>query len=480
MAEEDTHTLRELVAANFNLQPLCFTLPKIESNTSFELRSGLIHFLSSFHGLTGKEPHKHLQEFDVVCSSMTPPTVTEEQVKLRAFLFSLKDAANEWLFCLPAESITTWRDMKKKFLKKYFPASRAATLRKKICKIKQQQGETFHEYLERFDRLCARCPQHHITDQLLLQYFYEGLGMRDRNNIDAASQGALADKTPKAAWKLIAKMAEKSQQFGTRGIEYSESNDSLHQKISELTKFVHQLVVGNTRYVTECGICTSPEHATDACPTLHKGSHADVNLAGFSPPRQPRYMTFIQTPNNLGWKDHPNLRYGNLQHQRFRPQVPPQQFFQPPPSPPNQSIISLEEMMKTIAANTIQFQQDTRASIQVLETCMEQMAVDLRHVKERETEKWSSQLERNPKNVSAMNLQTRKTVGAPEPIIPKDKDESTIEKEIEKEDAKKNEDAFEVKDNEALKGILHRYAHALLFLPETNTYLLTSIVQPPE
>ncbi|XP_051147533.1 uncharacterized protein LOC127262766 [Andrographis paniculata] len=37
-----------------------------------------------------------------------------------------------------------------------------------------------------------------------------------------------------------------------------------------------------------------------------------------------------------------------------------------------------------------------------------------------------------------MTLQTRKIVGAPEPIIPKDKDESTIDKEIEKENVKKN------------------------------------------
>ncbi|XP_051148712.1 uncharacterized protein LOC127263641 [Andrographis paniculata] len=405
MAEEDTRTLRELAAPNLNLQPLCITMPKIEGNASFELRSGLIHFLPSCHGLAGEEPHKHLQEFDVVCSSMKPPMVTEEQVKLRAFPFSLKDAAKEWLFFLPAGSVTTWRDMKMKFLKKYFPASRAATLRKEIYGIKQQQRETLHEYLERFNRLCARCPQHQITNQLLLQYFYEGLGMQDRNNIDAASQGALADKTPKAAWELIARMEENSQQFGTRGVEYSEGNDSLRQQISELTKFVHQLATGNTRHVKTCGICTSPEHHTDACPTLHEDSHADVKPAGME----------IHT---IKGSCHKHLR-NNL--------------------PPSKSNTSLEEMMKTMAANTIQFQQDTRASIQNLESRVEQIVADLCHVKERETGKWPSQPERNPKNVSAMTLRTGKMVGAPEPIIPKDKDESTIEKGIKKEDAKKNE-----------------------------------------
>jgi hypothetical protein len=34
--------------------------------------------------------------------------------------------------------------------------------------------------------------------------------------IDAASEGALVDKTPEAAKNLIANMAANSQQFGTR------------------------------------------------------------------------------------------------------------------------------------------------------------------------------------------------------------------------------------------------------------------------
>ncbi|XP_027076003.2 putative late blight resistance protein homolog R1B-23 [Coffea arabica] len=94
----------------------------------------------------GEEPHKHMQEFDVVCSSMKPSGVTDEQIKLRAFPFSLKDSAKDWLYCLPAGIITTWPEMQKKFFEKYFPASRAASLRKEICGIKQFQGESLYEY----------------------------------------------------------------------------------------------------------------------------------------------------------------------------------------------------------------------------------------------------------------------------------------------------------------------------------------------
>ena len=63
------------------------------------------------------------------------------------------------------------------------------------------------EYWERFKKLCACCPHHQISEQLLLRYFYEGLSNKDRSTIDAASGGALGDMTPIEARNLIEKMA---------------------------------------------------------------------------------------------------------------------------------------------------------------------------------------------------------------------------------------------------------------------------------
>ncbi|XP_027155012.1 uncharacterized protein LOC113760037 [Coffea eugenioides] len=146
MANE--RTLRELAAPDLNQQPLCITYPILD--VEFELKSGLIHLLPSFHGLSGEDLHKHLKEFYVVCSTMKPQGVTEEQIKLRVFPFSLADKAKDWLYYLPSGSISTWTDMKKHFLEKFFPASRAASIKKDICEIRQFNGETLHEYWERF------------------------------------------------------------------------------------------------------------------------------------------------------------------------------------------------------------------------------------------------------------------------------------------------------------------------------------------
>ena len=48
-------------------------------------------------------------------------------------------------------------------------------------------GETLTEYWERFELLCIQCPHHQIPDQLLIQYFYEGLMPTDHSIIDAGS-----------------------------------------------------------------------------------------------------------------------------------------------------------------------------------------------------------------------------------------------------------------------------------------------------
>ena len=292
MANPQNRTLKELAAPDVNYQSLAIQYPQLDAD--FELKSGLIHLLPKFNGLAGEDPHKHLKEFHVVCSTMKPHGIEEDHIKLRAFPFSLDGYAKDWLFYLQPGSVTCWRDMMRLFMEKFFPASRAAAIRKDICGIRQMNGETMHEYWERFKKLCASCPHHQISDQLLIQYFYEGLLPMDRSMVDAASGGALADKTPAAARDLIANMAANTQQFGnravvsTRGVNEVQTFDANQQRmekqIDELTSLVRQMAIGQQQQqVTQptlCGICHLPNHASDRCPELQESAET---VAGIFP-----------------------------------------------------------------------------------------------------------------------------------------------------------------------------------------------------
>ena len=91
----ENQTLKVLTAFDLNQQLLCITFPTLDATTTFELKSGLIHLLPTFHGLTSEDPYKHLMELHVVCTSMKHTGVTEDQIKLRAFPFSLKDSVKD-------------------------------------------------------------------------------------------------------------------------------------------------------------------------------------------------------------------------------------------------------------------------------------------------------------------------------------------------------------------------------------------------
>ena len=72
----NNRTLKELAAPNLDQQPLCIEYPQLK--VGFELKSGMIHLLPTFHSFPREGPNKHLKEFHVVCSSMKPTGISEE------------------------------------------------------------------------------------------------------------------------------------------------------------------------------------------------------------------------------------------------------------------------------------------------------------------------------------------------------------------------------------------------------------------
>ncbi|XP_024961548.1 uncharacterized protein LOC112501983 [Cynara cardunculus var. scolymus] len=258
---------------------------------------------------------------------MKPQDTTVENLKLKAFPFSLVDTTREWLFYLLVGSITTWAQMVRALLDKYFSASKAAGLRREIYGIKQKNMESLYEYWERFKRLCGSCPQHDISNELVIQYFYGSLLPRERKMMDATSGGAIVNNTPTQARTLIDTTVENSKIFGVRsdiGHGASEVHvKSLENKITDLTNLVKQLAMGNMPQVKACGFCSLVAHPTDACPTLHE-EEEQVNAIGggnFQNSSNRATDPFSST-YNPGWRQNQNLSYvlrqGQEQGQQFQ------------------------------------------------------------------------------------------------------------------------------------------------------------------
>ncbi|XP_074282881.1 uncharacterized protein LOC141607431 [Silene latifolia] len=255
-------TIKELTAPDLTQVPLCISFPALAENATFELKSGLIHQLPQFHGLSTEDPNKHLNKFHVVCSSMKPNGVTDEQLQLRAFPFSLKDVANDWLYYLPTGSITTWNQMKRAFLEKYFPASLSSQLKKEISNVEQLDGENLYEYWERFKQLLASCPYHGYTDHDLLLNFCGGLLEDDARMIKAATQGGIEYMSVQEANELIERLVGSSRNFGRRIKKTSgtfssrQGSNHMEEKVDFITNLVKELTKGggSTSHVKFCGL----------------------------------------------------------------------------------------------------------------------------------------------------------------------------------------------------------------------------------
>ncbi|XP_073151872.1 uncharacterized protein [Henckelia pumila] len=214
------------------------------------------------------------------------------------------------------------------------------------------------------------------------------------------------------------------------------------------------MAVGNGQNVMVFGICTAMGHETDMCPTFQEGSTEQVNAAGgFSGPPQRNYDPYSNT-YNPGWKDHPNLRYGN--HAMNQPTPPVNQSnaqaYKPPYHPQQQrSQIPapgefLENIVKDLATNTVTFQQEMRACIQHLNTQLGQLETTINMVEAQNSSSLLSQTVVNPKeNVSAITLKSGRELKVHEEVLKEPVKNEEVEESKLEEDETSQKDTPRVK-----------------------------------
>ena len=67
---------------------------------------------NQFGGLQREDPYAHILTFLNVCATFKINSVTDDAIRLRLFLFSVKKKAQLWRASLLSESIITWDQLK--------------------------------------------------------------------------------------------------------------------------------------------------------------------------------------------------------------------------------------------------------------------------------------------------------------------------------------------------------------------------------
>ncbi|KAI3701136.1 hypothetical protein L2E82_45781 [Cichorium intybus] len=135
----------------------------------------------------------------------------------RLFPFTLKDKAKYWFTSLPLNSITTWDQLKAKFLQEFYPASKTTEVRRVIQDFQQKPGEAFHEAFDRLKELLRSCPHHEIPRWQLVKLFFERVSETHQAMINASSSGTFMWQDPEEAWQFLEQLSNGSKaNFSTR------------------------------------------------------------------------------------------------------------------------------------------------------------------------------------------------------------------------------------------------------------------------
>jgi len=80
-----------------------------------------------------------------------------------------------WLHSFALGSITTWHELTRAFVAKFFPPSKTASLRNQITALAQRDGEIIYKEWERFKVLLCLCPHHGLQKWIIIQMFSSGI-----------------------------------------------------------------------------------------------------------------------------------------------------------------------------------------------------------------------------------------------------------------------------------------------------------------
>ncbi|GKA12080.1 reverse transcriptase domain-containing protein [Tanacetum coccineum] len=204
---------------------------------------------NKFDGYLRADPHDHIREFLAICNMFRYGETQSEAVKLLIFPFSLCDEAKTWFNDLNEESITSWEQMRKYFINKFFPPSLFNRLLLEIRNFSQLACESLTDAWLRLKNMLRKCHGHSLTKGAIIQIFYHGLDEPTQGILDVTAGGIFLYKSPNQAFQFLEDKVlfehdwpikskndhhQKSVSF-TDGSDSNDDNYRLMEKLEALT-----------------------------------------------------------------------------------------------------------------------------------------------------------------------------------------------------------------------------------------------------
>ncbi|CAH9115838.1 unnamed protein product [Cuscuta epithymum] len=254
-------TVIEILTLDF-FEEDSITIPPIDA-TDFEINPDIIQVISinQFGGLKYEDPMVHMLWFNRICNTFRINEVSIDIVKLILFPFSLRDKAIRWLNSFSPGHFTTWNALHRAFMHEYFPPSTVAKIRASIQNFNQAPVESLSEAWDRYKGLRRKCPTHFMNAYDLMFYFYYGLQVVSKKELDCYSKvGSFLDMTPKESETLVENVVSNAKNWYYKTESSFETTLQGTDQISALTTIIDNLATQVKNLKSQSSQVNMPSH----------------------------------------------------------------------------------------------------------------------------------------------------------------------------------------------------------------------------
>ncbi|XP_070056900.1 uncharacterized protein [Nicotiana tomentosiformis] len=195
MAEEHPLAVQEVVMPSISNVTSSIVKPRISGHC--DLKQSMIQLLHAnvqFMGLPHEDPKQHILNFLEISDTYITNRVTSDYVRLTLFPFSLLGEAKRWLKSEPTNSITSWNDLARKIVARFFLSGKTAKIRT----------------WEQFKGILRDCTHHNQTNKVLAHTFIEGLHPETKIVVDTVAGGQVLEKRFDEIYALLNKFYKRN------------------------------------------------------------------------------------------------------------------------------------------------------------------------------------------------------------------------------------------------------------------------------
>jgi hypothetical protein len=213
--------MEELFCLDNALSPICdnsndvcdIPNPPVES-ISFKVPMKIVERVMNdqYAGDGSVHPSAHLSKLTELCELFKVAGLSRENVMRKLFPLSLKDKAKEW-YRLLDEQPSNWKQLESIFYSKFYPLHEVHLDRNYIYNFYPHDGESIAQAWGRLKTLILKCPNHELSEEIIVTNFYARLSGHYKDYLDACSEGSFTSKKVEARWDLLERIQNNAEDW---------------------------------------------------------------------------------------------------------------------------------------------------------------------------------------------------------------------------------------------------------------------------